>query len=145
MQSKVKEYLEYIGFVPGELVSSIIQLRMRVCTGGEEDIFERQKHVHLRHLLDILREDLDSSCSQSRRHSNVVALVLCVANGLTPQELSFSFGVAREWLAWTFLKQEEDSEGIITAVSPLANDVIQQFLSTDVVTQEQTVKSRELS
>ncbi len=138
--------MEYIGFVPGVLVSSIkhIRIRMRVGTGGEEDIFEREKQDQRRYLYSILRADVNSSCLEARRHAYIIALALCITDGLTPQELLYSFGVAREQLAWTFLKQE-DSGGIITAVSPLANDVIQQYLSTDVVTQEQTVKSRELS
>ena len=85
LQSKVKEYLEYIGFVPEILVSLIEE-----GTGGEVDIFERHKHVRRRELYDVLRADVDRSCAEARRHAYVTALALCVATGLTPEELSYS-------------------------------------------------------
>ena len=71
--------------------------------------------------------DVDCGSSETRRHAYVTALALCV-----------TFSVAKQWLAWTFLKQEHMS-GMIIAVSSIAKDVVQEYLSTNLDTQEQTV------
>lgn len=141
LQHETDEFLDYIGFVPGLVVDFV----RHVSVGRPDDpaAFDASKARCRRALTDVLVADLQQQHVATLK-SYVNAIALCVMDGLTSDQLSEVFGISKVWLAWTFLKQE-DEQGKITAVSSLARDVVRSHLSQNKTTLEHMVKSRELS
>ena len=113
--------MKYIGFVP-KLIKCFVE---RFETHGLT--FEEFKECCSTRALGVLIADLeaedDGDCgAYSRKYANVYAIALCVMGGVPEKELVMTYNTEKEWLAWTFLKQEKSHEldSKITAFSPLA-------------------------
>ena len=144
LQVETEELLVYTGFVPGIVADFVAYVSNEGVPDGLA-AFEAFKNDRRVDLLSTIDGDLQKcdAFSVPRQQAYVKALALCATGGLTSLQLIEAFGLAKEWLALTFLKQESDGE--ITALSPLARAVVGVHLATNTTTHEHTVKYRELS
>ncbi|XP_028418348.1 uncharacterized protein LOC114543654 [Dendronephthya gigantea] len=135
-EPKIREFLEYVGFVP-RLVESLIQeCRVQKRKGEDiEAIIARVTRSTIKNLHYVLNEDVQS-LSPGSRYAHICALALCVSRGLHPAELPTL--VDKMNVSWTCLK--ETSDEVLTSVSPLATHVVNQHLSTDVSLRDETVE-----
>ena len=135
LQPKIREFLEYVGFVPLLVKLFIHECRKQKGKGQDiEAIIASLIHTMTRDLCHVLHQDVQSLSPESR-WSHICALVLCVARGLHPTELPNL--VDKQNVSWTILK--ETSDGVLTSVSPLATHVVNLHLSTDVLIRDVTV------
>ena len=131
----IKEYFEFVGFVPLLVKYFIKQCALQKHEVDIEATIQAIKSKEIYELETVLNEDTKRT-SPELRFAYIRALASTVAGGLCLYDRPYL--VHRNNVSWTFVKE---TDGLLKPVSPLALQVVKLYLSTDVASQLEVVST----